>query len=205
MTTPLRNRTSKRRKGRFVKSVTDALRADGVDTDTAHVEKALRAAAQATTVPLTDAETAFFEAHSGLPADSTTPALEDIYADAVSDPESGFTITRHSPTLTTREVADYLDVDRTAVTRRAGKGLLHAVTRDGQMLFPTWQFTDTHHALPHLDRVLPHLPPEWGTYRVTQFFTTPTDLLDGLTPAQWLAQDGPPDDVVTVMVDEAHE
>ena len=99
------------------------------------------------------------------------------------------------------EVAVGLSVSQSVVCRRRRERTLWAIEVDGLWLYPTAQFipvdvegSSALTLVPHLDRVLPALPPDLQPTAVASFLTTPMDalLISGrkTTVLDWLSNGG---------------
>ncbi|MGH3500094.1 MAG: hypothetical protein ACRDQA_04190 [Nocardioidaceae bacterium] len=93
------------------------------------------------------------------------------------------------PFYDTPTVARLLNVTKQAIADRVRRRtLLAATTRQGKIVYPTWQFEGR--------RVLPEVSQAVAAFRdvpvdgwaIGSWFTTPVELLDGATPAQWLGK-----------------
>ncbi len=160
--------------------------------------EAIREANQATTESLTAPEREFLLRASDLTEDDLSPegraAAQARLAQGRADAEAE--VLRDC--LTTGEVARLLSRDPASVRRSKARGDLYGL--DGgpgrASRFPAWQFTDTGDPLPGLRRVLAALPSFYSPLSVQRFMTTARDRLDGLSPAEWLAQGGSVDAVI---------
>lgn len=144
--------------------------------------------------PMSGADEAFLAAHAGPYADASL-IDPDIY-------EAAFAPWPDLPTLSTREVARRLNIDRSTVTRRAKSGRLLAYVTELGYVFPAWQFDHTSQ-LPGLSTVVVQVPAGWGARRLARFMTTPDETLDDRTPRDWLSDNRPPLVVADLMHMEA--
>ena len=103
--------------------------------------------------------------------------------------------------LSTREVADMTGRSPAAIARSAGRSL-YAYRLGRSLRFPTWQFDDDGRPLPGLATVVPVLR-EGLTPRVVEARMTCVDpeILDGLSPVEWLARGGGPAEVTCVLTE----
>ena len=102
-------------------------------------------------------------------------------------------------TLSREEVGHVLEIDDSNVSRRAKKGQLYSVNRDGRPRFPRWQFRDGH-ALPGLAKIVDCLERlDLDPVSVGTFMVRPNDELEGLRPVDYLAADGDPESVVALL------
>ena len=155
------------------------------------------------------------ESLTGFLARTTPPGLNDNDAHEVSripeDPEyAELVAARHralvpagdlARSLSTREVADMTGRSPAAIARSAGRSL-YAYRLGRSLRFPTWQFDDDGRPLPGLATVVPVLR-EGLTPRVVEARMTCADpeILDGLSPVEWLARGGGPAEVTCVLTE----
>lgn len=164
----------------------------------------------ASAVPLS-ASTADFLART------TLPGLDDDDAREVSrileDPEYAELIAaRHwalvaadnlTRSLSTREVADMTGRSPAAIARSAGRSL-YAYHLGRNLRFPTWQFDDGR-PLPGLATVVPALRDGLTPMTVEARMTSADpEILDGLSPVEWLARGGDPTEVTRVLTEMDH-
>ena len=164
----------------------------------------------ASAVPLS-ASTADFLART------TLPGLDDDDAREVSrileDPEyAELVAARHralvaagdlARSLSTREVADMTGRSPAAIARSAGRSL-YAYHLGRNLRFPTWQFDDGR-PLPGLATVVPALRDGLTPTTVEARMTSADpEILDGLSPVEWLARGGDPTEVTRVLTEMDH-
>ena len=182
----------------FRKNLADTYRAVGRSEDTK------------TLAPLS-ASTADLLARTAL------PGLDDDDAREVSrileDPEyAELVAARHralvaagdlARSLSTREVADMTGRSPAAIARSAGRSLYaHHLGRN--LRFPTWQFDDGR-PLPGLATVVPALRDGLTPTTVEARMTSADpEILDGLSPVEWLARGGDPTEVTRVLTEMDH-
>lgn len=137
---------------------------------------------------------AFLLSHTDLTeADLSDAALEAVDREitrgrAVADQQA------EQESLSAGEVARLLGLSEQSVM---GLGDLYVIdTRHGRR-FPRWQFA-RNRSLPSLGAVIHALPDNYHPLEVEEFMTEPSDELSGMTPVEWLAEDGQPDPVVTL-------
>ena len=150
-----------------------------------------------------------------LLARTTLPGLDDDDAREVrrilEDPEYAELVTaRHralvsasalARSLSTREVADMTGRSPAAITRSAGRSL-YAYHLGRSLRFPTWQFDDDGRPLPGLATVVPALREGLTPMTVEARMTcTDPEILDGLSPVEWLARGGDPTEVTRVLTE----
>jgi len=165
----------------------------------------------ASAVPLS-ASTADFLART------TLPGLDDDDAREVSrileDPEyAELVAARHralvaagdlARSLSTREVADMTGRSPAAIARSSAGRSLYAYHLGRNLRFPTWQFDDGR-PLPGLATVVPALRNGLTPMTVEARMTSADpEILDGLSPVEWLARGGDPTEVTRVLTEMDH-
>lgn len=106
--------------------------------------------------------------------------------------------------LTMEEAADLVGRSVSALSRGATQGRFVTFKLDGRLRYPSWQFDDGQ-PLPGLAEVIAVLPVGWRPRKVLATMTAPAELLDGLTPVEWLSQLGEPQAVVDLIHDLERE
>lgn len=106
--------------------------------------------------------------------------------------------------LTTREVAELLNIQPANVRRLLAARGLYASARAGrgEHVFPMWQFVGNK-AVPHLREVLDALPGDMHPLDVESFMTEAREPLGGRSPVDWLATGGQPEPVVALAEEES--
>ena len=105
--------------------------------------------------------------------------------------------------LSTREVADMTGRSPAAIARSAGRSL-YAYHLGRNLRFPTWQFDDGR-PLPGLATVVPALRDGLTPTTVEARMTSADpEILDGLSPVEWLARGGDPTEVTRVLTEMDH-
>ena len=152
-----------------------------------------------------------------LLARTALPGLDDDDAREVSrileDPEyAELVAARHralvaagdlARSLSTREVADMTGRSPAAIARSAGRSL-YAYHLGRNLRFPTWQFDDGR-PLPGLATVVPALRDGLTPMTVEARMTSADpEILDGLSPVEWLARGGDPTEVTRVLTEMDH-
>ena len=152
-----------------------------------------------------------------LLARTALPGLDDDDAREVSrileDPEyAELVATRHralvaagdlARSLSTREVADMTGRSPAAIARSAGRSL-YAYHLGRNLRFPTWQFDDGR-PLPGLATVVPALRDGLTPMTVEARMTSADpEILDGLSPVEWLARGGDPTEATRVLTEMDH-
>ena len=150
-------------------------------------------------------------------ARTTLPGLDDDDAREVSrileDPEyAELVAARHralvaagdlARSLSTREVADMTGRSPAAIARSAGRSL-YAYHLGRNLRFPTWQFDDGR-PLPGLATVVPALRDGLTPTTVEARMTSADpEILDGLSPVEWLARGGDPTEATRVLTEMDH-
>ena len=106
--------------------------------------------------------------------------------------------------LSTREVADMTGRSPAAIARSAGRSL-YAYHLGRNLRFPTWQFDDDGRPLPGLATVVPALRDGLTPMTVEARMTSADpEILDGLSPVEWLARGGDPTEVTRVLTEMDH-
>jgi hypothetical protein len=104
---------------------------------------------------------------------------------------------RHlGPLLSTKQVRELMGIgSRQAISERVKRRRLLAVPgRDGNPVFPAFQFTGAGRPLPALGAILDIFRDAAASpYTVSSWFVTPEPLLDEEAPAAWLREAGAPD------------
>jgi hypothetical protein len=105
--------------------------------------------------------------------------------------------------LSTREVAELLGRAEANVRRSRLAGDLYAPNPGDPagLRFPSWQFTSTGGVVPGLRRIIPSFPRDTHPMAISRFMTQSHEDLDGMSPVEWLAGDGPVDTVVALVDD----
>jgi hypothetical protein len=156
--------------------------------------------------PITTAEHEFLTEHLGLTeADLTPQALAAADVEIAAQRARAETDVQDDA-LTTRHVAQMLHTAPANVRRLVGEGALFSVkaTRNGQHLFPRWQFPRGR-VLPGLDRIVAALPENYHPREVAAFMTESSDALHGMSPVEWLADGGTVGPVVDLADERAWE
>ena len=105
--------------------------------------------------------------------------------------------------LSTREVADMTGRSPAAIARSAGRSL-YAYHLGRNLRFPTWQFDDGR-PLPGLATVVPALRDGLTPMTVEARMTSADpEILDGLSPVEWLARGGDPTEATRVLTEIDH-
>ena len=163
-----------------------------------------------TLAPLS-ASTADFLARTALPGLDDDDARE--VRRILEDPEyAELVAARHwalvaadnlTRSLSTREVADMTGRSPAAIARSAGRSL-YAYHLGRNLRFPTWQFDDGR-PLPGLATVVPALRDDLTPTTVEARMTSADpEILDGLSPVEWLARGGDPTEVTRVLTEMDH-
>lgn len=180
----------------------DELRRVGRIDDADAFLRVLRRAVQ-TTVPV-PAEARALMVKAGvdphlLDADGIDEArLAMAYSASAAEQES------YATSMTTKEVAKLLRTADSNIRRSIASRQIYSAGRDGRdgHRLPVWQFAHNK-PLPHLAEVLAVLPSDLHPLEVESFFTTASDSLNGMTPAEWLATGGDVAPVLVMADDEA--
>ena len=150
-------------------------------------------------------------------ARTTLPGLDDDDAREVrrilEDPEyAELVAARHrelvaadnlAHSLSTREVADMTGRSPAAIAQSTGRSL-YAYHLGRNLRFPTWQFDDGR-PLPGLATVVPVLRDDLTPMTVEARMTcADPEILDGLSPVEWLARGGDPTEATRVLTEMDH-
>lgn len=154
----------------------------------------------ARTTPISQRDSDFLRDHAGLDDPSI---LEDWSAEEEdqrrSEIAAASAVQFLADTLSRGEAGKLLDVDGTNVSRRAKKGQLYAIYRDGRPRFPRWQFRGGT-ALPGLAPIVACLQRlELDPVSVATFMARPNDELDNQRPVDYLVAGGDPEAVVALL------
>lgn len=106
---------------------------------------------------------------------------------------------RLGPFLSQGDAADALQIDEAGLHRLASEGaLLSVLTESSEQLYPAFQFHDGG-TLPALKECLSLLSEtRLSAYTILSWFLSPSEFLDGKTPATWLAEGRDPDRVLAL-------
>ncbi|EYT57413.1 hypothetical protein H483_0115585, partial [Dietzia sp. UCD-THP] len=154
----------------------------------------------ARTTPISQRDSDFLRDHAGLDDPSI---LDDWSAEKEDQRRSEIAAASAAQfvadTLSREETGRLLDVDDTNVSRRAKKGQLYAIYRDGRPRFPRWQFQGGM-ALPGLASIVACLERlELDPVSVATFMARPNDELDDHRPVDYLAAGGDSEAVVALL------
>ena len=93
----------------------------------------------------------------------------------------------------TTEAAEFLGVTRQALHERVKRGTLLGVPGRGVTWFPTWQFDlvrhQAHPVVAEVVQVFSHMDQPLQAVEVASWARQVRPELDGLTPAEWIAED----------------
>lgn len=141
----------------------------------------------------------FWEQHSGISPGSRA-AREAMASNAAAHERPG------TESLTAGQIARRLGLPTAVIRGRAAGRRLYAYRRDGDLLFPEWQFTtsgDT--VIPHLHSILAALPEDAHPDTIAGFFLTeqPDLVLGGqaVSVRDWLKAGAPPEFVMEMARD----
>jgi hypothetical protein len=153
--------------------------------------------------PLSTDEVRFLRAHAGVGAaaviDSWSGEQERQARARSAVRELGDTL---AGSMSIKEAAALLDVDRSRVSRRiTGKGLW-AFDINGSRRIPRWQFLG-HGLLPGLDVIVPAIPRDATPVAVQAFMQTPQPDFADRTPIEHLAAGGDPTLIAEFVADLA--
>lgn len=148
---------------------------------------------------MTERSWEFWEQHSGISPGSRAVG-EATAANAAGQERLG------TESLSAGQIARRLGLPTAVIRERVAGRRLYAYRRDGDLLFPEWQFTtsgDT--VIPHFHSILAALPEDAHPDTIAGFFLTeqPDLVLDGqpVSARVWLEAGGPPDIVMEMARD----
>lgn len=114
--------------------------------------------------------------------------------------------------LSTNEAAERLGIEATSVRQRTSKKLLYSFLSGKNRRYPNWQFMSGNQGvLPHLASLVAEIPSDLHPAVVRGFMTTPKESLyfnapsesgadkPYVTPAEWLAEGGSLDRVLSIL------
>lgn len=175
----------------------------GLSTDEvlAELDSAFTAVPGADTAPLSAAEIEFLRRDSGAAAtiDGWSAAQERRSRSRNAVRELAQTL---AGSITIKEAAAILGVDRSRVSRRITGNTLWAFDLRGTRRIPRWQFLDDG-LLPGLDLIVPAVPPGTSPAVLGAFMHTAQPDFDGRTPIDYLTAGGDPTLVAGFVADLA--
>lgn len=146
---------------------------------------------------LTAQDRAFLVEHAGLTKeDLSSQSLQAADVEIAAN-RSAAARDVQAESFNTQQVAQMLKMAPANVRRAVLEGSLYSVKTSpgGHHWFPHWQFTHER-MLPGLRDVVAALPDNYHPVEVESFMTEGSDVLRGMTPAEWLSSGG---DVATVV------
>lgn len=108
-------------------------------------------------------------------------------------------------TMSGMEVEDWLEIGGAKRVWMLSVGELFAFLSDGELRYPTWQFTDDREQaiLPHLSRLIPVFDDGMQPASILRFMTTPHERLavrcEPVSPVDWLLRGGDVQKVVELL------
>lgn len=181
-----------------------AVFAEVMDTSIQRVDDAVRDSMRrmqlARTTPISQRDSDFLREHAGL----DDPSILDDWSAEKEDQRrseiaAASAVQFVADTLSREETGKLLAVDDTNVSRRAKKGQLYAIYRDGRPRFPRWQFRGGS-ALPGLTPIVACLDRlELDPVSVATFMARPNDELEDHRPVDYLAAGGDPEAVIALL------
>lgn len=108
------------------------------------------------------------------------------------------------PFYDTPSVVRLLGISKQAVADRVRRGtLVAATTRQGRVVYPTWQFAGSR-VSPQISRIAAIFRDSAADgWAIASWFTTAAGVLDGKTPLEWLRDEGPEEPVAELAADSA--
>lgn len=157
---------------------------------------------------MTEEQAAFLVRSGTMTAQQFEDTEASVARGELSELERRTRLAAVTTSLDTREVAELLGIDASRVRHRKAKDGLYAFPVGSKLRFPSWQFTGDpgQPVLPGLTAVVRAIPDDMRASSVLGFMTTPQEdlLVDDapVTPPEWLAGGGDPQEVVDLL--ESH-
>lgn len=155
------------------------------------------------TAPLTAGERDFLLTHAGLNEQDLSE--QGRAATQLGLARERFTLDAAAldGALSTGEVAALLGRAEANVRRSRLVGDLYAPNPGDRagLRFPRWQFTADGRVVPGLRRILPTFPRDTHPLAIGRFMTQAQEELEGMSPVDWLAGDGPVEPVLALVED----
>lgn len=163
----------------------------------------LQEAAGGSSAPLTAGERAFLLSHAGISEEDLSEQGRAATRLELARDRFALDAAALDGALSTSEVAALLGRAEANVRRSRLSGDLYAPNPGDPagLRFPRWQFTSAGGVVPGLRRIIPVFPRDTHPLAVARFMTQPHEDLDGMSPVEWLAGDGPVDPVVALVED----
>lgn len=163
----------------------------------------LQEAAGGSTAPLTAGEREFLLTHAGVTEEDLSDQGRAATRLELARDQFALDAGALEGALSTSEAAALLGRAEANVRRSRLTGDLYAPNPGDPagLRFPRWQFTSTGGVVPGLRRIIPAFPRDMHPLAIGRFMTQVHEDLDGMSPVQWLAADGPVDPVVAVVED----
>lgn len=163
----------------------------------------LQEAAGGSTAPLTAGEREFLLTHAGMSEEDLSEQGRAATRLEVARDRFALDAAALEGALSTGEVAALLDRAEANVRRSRLAGDLYAPNPGDPagLRFPRWQFTSSGIVVPGLRRIIPAFPRDTHPLAIGRFMTQDHEDLDGMSPVEWLAGDGPIDRVVALVED----
>ena len=145
------------------------------------------------TTPLSESEMQFLVDHGGP---GVAEALASYDPVAERDRQARRAVdelaTTMRSTVSIAEAALLLGVDRSRISHRIAQGTLWAFRVGRSPRIPRWQFCADGKLLPGLPQIIAAIPAGLAPQSVAAFMSTPQEELYGLTPVDYLCDDGDP-------------
>lgn len=163
----------------------------------------LQEAAGGSSAPLAAGEREFLLAHAGMSEEDLSEQGRAVTRLELARDRFELDAAALDGALSTGEVAELLSRAEANVRRSRLSGDLYAPNPGDSagLRFPRWQFTATGGVVPGLRRIIPAFPRSTHPLAIARFMTQGHEDLDGMSPVQWLAGDGPVDPVVALVED----
>lgn len=154
-------------------------------------------------LPLTDGEREFLLTHAGMNEDDLSEQVSASTRLEIARDRLALDAAALEGALSTSEAAALLGRTEASVRRSRLSGDLYAPNPGDPvgLRFPRWQFTPDGSVVPGLRRILPAFSRDTHPLTIRRFMTEPHQDVDGMSPIEWLAGDGPVDPVVALVED----
>lgn len=163
----------------------------------------LQEAVGGSSAPLTAGEREFLLSHAGMSEEDLSEQGRAATRLELARDRLALDAAALEGALSTSEVAALLGRAEANVRRSRLSGDLYAPNPGDPagLRFPRWQFTSAGGVVPGLRRIIPAFQRDTHPLVVARFMTRPHEDLDGMSPAEWLAGDGPVEPVVDLVED----
>jgi hypothetical protein len=167
------------------------------------LDTALAAIPGAGAAPLSATELTFLREHAGS---GVAAVLDDWTADSERQARARTALQQLSDavagSVSIKEAAAILGIDRSRVSRRLSRNALWAFDLNANRRIPRWQFLNSE-LLPGLAEIVPAIPRSANPAAIDAFMHTPQPEFDNRTPIEHLAAGGDPTVVAAFLEDLA--